>query len=550
MTLPAPARRTRLTAVLSGLLLLVVMWPAAAFGHASPIGSTPADGQVLTSPPDQMTVTFTEPVTLGGTGNAVLDATGEPSPATFSVSGRVLTIRPEQPLPRGSHVVTWRVVSADSHPVTGGFTFAVGEATPGAIGVPDSQAERELSVVRTTVDALRYAGVLGLAGLVVFSLFIVPSAVRRQPLVARRTRGATYGFAGLAVVSTLLLAPLTATWESGRTLASAWGVDAWRDGLTSAAGVAVLVVVLGAALAVAGRRRRPVVAAVGVALAVASLLPVGHTRSYGPASLVLAADLVHVSAAALWWGGLVGLAIVLAAGSALRVADRATAIARFSAVAGLVLVALAAAGIVLYWRIADSLPALWQTGYGRAVLVKALLLVPVVAVAAWNRFVLVRRLTGREAGAATALLRRTVTFELIVVAGVLVATGVLVGQTPPPRADTVVTGVPTVQRLELDLDDAHRVTVVVSPARRGTNAIQVSLTDREGAAVDVPDAPRLQLGLEEAGVGALNRTLTRTRAGHWQATADLPLAGAWRVSVAVRIDRFEEPVVSGEVQIP
>nr|WP_283251655.1 copper resistance protein CopC [Aeromicrobium duanguangcaii] len=526
------------------------MWPAAAFGHASPIGSTPADGQVLTTPPSQLTVTFTEPVTLGGTGNAVLDATGKPTEAEFSVSDRVLTIRPAQPLPRGTHVVTWRVVSADSHPVTGGFTFAVGQATPGAIGVPDSQAERELSVVRTTVEALRYAGVLGLAGIVVFFLFIAPTPVRRQPLVERRTRAATQVFAGLAAVSTLLLAPLTSSWESGRALASAWGPEAWRDGLTSSAGLAVLLVALGVALALVGRRRRPVIAAAGVALAVASLLPVGHTRSYGPSWLVLAADLVHVSAAAVWWGGLVGLAVVLAAGSALRVGDRVTTIARFSAVAGLVLVALVAAGIVLYWRVADSLPALWQTGYGRAVLVKALLLLPVVAVAAWNRFVLVRRLAGREAGDATTVLRRTVTFEVLVVVGVLMATGVLVGQTPPARADTIVTDVSTVQRLELDLDDSHRVTVVVTPARRGTNAIQVSLTDSDGAVVDVADAPRLQLALAEAEVGPLNRTLTKTRAGHWQTTADLPLAGAWRVSVAVRIDRYTEPVVSGEVEIP
>ncbi|SKB02997.1 copper resistance CopC family protein [Aeromicrobium choanae] len=549
MTHAPVARRARLAAVLSGLLLLLV-WPVAAFGHASPIGSNPADGQVLTQSPAELTVTFTEPVSLAGTGNAVLDAAGETEAAEFSVRDTVLRIRPAEPLADGTHVVTWRVVSADSHPVSGGFTFAIGAATPGAIGVPTTETERELVVARTVVEALRYAGALGVAGLVVFSLFIAPGAARRQPGVERRTRRTTAGLGALAVLAAVLLMPLTAVWESGGPLSSVMTAEAWRDGATSSAGLAALVLTAGVAAALLGRAREPVLAAVGAALVVASLLQVGHTRSYGPWWLVLTADLVHVSAGALWWGGLLGLGLVLAAGPALRVQDRAAAVARFSAAAGVTLVALAVAGVVLFWRIAGSFPALWETGYGRAVLVKVLLLVPVVAVAAWNRRVLVGRLSGREASSAAELLRRTVSFEAVVVAAVLVATGALVGQTPPARSDTIVQDVPTVQRLELDLGESHRVDVVVSPVRQGTNAIQVTLTDTAGDVVDLEETPRLQIALEEAEVGPINRPLVRTRAGHWEGTADLPLPGAWRLSVSARLTRFDEPVVSGEVEIP
>ncbi|MFH7324082.1 copper resistance protein CopC [Aeromicrobium sp. JJY06] len=549
MTFAPRARRARLAAVLSGLLLLLV-WPAAAFGHATPIGSNPADGQVLTSSPSELTVSFTEPVTLAGNGNAVLDATGEEEPAEFSVRDSVLTIRPEQPLPTGTHVVTWRVVSADSHPVTGGFTFAVGEATPGAIGVPDSEAQRELVVGRSVVEALRYAGVLGLAGLVAFSLFVVPSSVRRAQDVERRTRAATRRLAALAVIASVLLAPLTAVWESGEELSAVARLDAWRDGLTSSAGVAALLALLGVAAALRGRSREPVLAAVGVALMLSSLAPVGHTRSYGPWWLVVPADLLHVLAGAVWWGGLIGLAIVLASGSTLRVRERAATLSRFSAVAGVSVVGLVAAGIVLYWRVADSFSALWETGYGRSVMIKALLLVPVVAVAAWNRRFVVRRVSGRDAEAGARVLRRTVAFEAVVIAGVLLATGVLVGQTPPPRTDTVVRDVPTVQRAQLELEDSHRVEVVVSPTRRGVNAVQIELTDGAGRVVDLPDPPRLQISLEEGDVGPINRPLTRTGPGHWEGTADLPLPGAWRLLVAVRLTRFDEPVVSTEVLIP
>ncbi|MFO6453251.1 MULTISPECIES: copper resistance CopC/CopD family protein [unclassified Aeromicrobium] len=549
MTFAPRTRRARLAALLSGLLLLLA-WPTAAFGHATPIGSNPSDGQVLTSSPGELTVSFTEPVTLAGNGNAVLDATGEVEPAEFSVRDSVLTIRPDQPLPTGTHVVTWRVVSADSHPVTGGFTFAVGQETPGAIGVPDSEAQRELVVARTVVEALRYAGVLGLAGLVAFWLLVAPRPVRRHEAVERRTRGVARGLALLCVVGSILLIPLTAVWESGADLSSVVAWESWRDGSTSSAGTAALVATLGAVAALWGRTREPVLAAVGIALLIGSLAPVGHTRSYGPWWVVVPADLVHATAGAVWWGGLLGLAIVLAAGSTLRVQDRATTISRFSVLAGVAVVALAVAGAVLYWRVANSLPALWQTGYGRAVLVKTALLVPVVAVAVWNRRVLVRRVSGRDATGAERVLRRTVAFEAVTIAGVLIATGVLVGQTPPPRADTVLEDVPIVQRVELDLAETHRVELVVTPARRGVNAVQVTLTDAAGRVVDLAEPPRLQIALEEGDLGPINRPLTRTAEGHWEGTADLPLPGSWRFLVAARLTRFDEPVVSAEVEIP
>jgi len=535
--------------VLSGLLLALLGWGAPAFGHASAIGSTPADGQVLRTAPTELTVTFTEPVTVAGNGNAVLDADGRPQAATFTAAGNVLRIVPAAALPTGSHIVTWRVVSADSHPVTGGFTFAVGEATPGAVEVPTSQAQRELSVARSTVELVRYAGVLGLAGLLFLWIFVAPAAVRADLAVARRFRRSAVGLGIAGVLASLVLAPLLAVWESGGRLVEVAGASAWRDGLASSAGVAALAATVGVVLALLGHRRgSAVLVGGGIALLLVSLLPVGHTRSYGPAWLVLAADLVHVSAGALWWGGLLGLGVVLAAAS-VRVTDRAATVARFSSVAIVVLAALAVAGVVLFWRIAGTWPALWETGYGRAVLVKIALLLPVVAVAAWNRRVLVRRLRGREAQAAVTVLRRTVVAEALLVAGVLVATGVLVGQTPPARAD-VVREVPTVQRDRLELGSDARLDLTVTPVRRGLNSIQVLITDRDGTPVEVGQAPRLQVSSKDAGVGPMNRDLTAAGAGRWEARVDLPLPGTWQVAVAVRLDRFDEPVVITEVDVP
>lgn len=548
MTLARPLRRARLLAVLSGVLVLLA-WPTAAFGHATPIDSTPADGQVVTSSPTEMTVTFTEPVTLARGDNAVLDASGTAQPAGFTVQGSVLRISPETPLGDGTHVVTWRVVSADSHPVAGGFTFAVGEATPGAITVPVSRSQRELVVARAAAEALKYGGLLGFAGLLTFSRFLAPRAVRRHEQVRRRWHAGACAFAVSAVLGSLVLAPLTTAWEAGDSLSSVASPATWRAGLSSTAGVAAAMAALGIATAWAARARWPVLMGLGLALALVSTLPVGHTRSYGPWWLVLAADLLHVSAGAIWWGGLVGLAAVLATGS-VPVRDRAAAVTRFSTVAAAVLGALGAAGIVLFWRIGGSFEALWRTPYGWVMLVKVALVVPVVGVAAWNRRVLLRRVAGRDARAAVGLLRRTVGAEALLLSAVLVVTGALVGQTPPPRADRVVVGVPTVQRLDLTVGQQGRAEVMVLPARRGTNVITLMLVDARGRPIDLVAPPELRVSLARAGVGSTHRSLVRTGPGRWEATADMPVPGPWRVTVAVRLSRFDEPVVAGDVDIP
>jgi len=126
--------------VLSLVALLTWAGAAPASAHDQLLSSDPADGAVLDAPPAAVTLTFSAEIlpisptiiVRDAAGTAVVDA--EPS-----VAGAVVTQPLPPGLPSGAFSVTWRVVSADGHPIEGTFAFTVASSaspTPGVTAAP------------------------------------------------------------------------------------------------------------------------------------------------------------------------------------------------------------------------------------------------------------------------------------------------------------------------------------------------------------------------------------------------------------------------------
>jgi len=120
-------------------LIFAVCVVAAFSGLAEPAGahavlerSAPADGAVLGSSPGVVAMVFDEPVGISLGSVMVYDARGlrvdKGGPYHPSGNGKAASENVPPDLPAGGYVVTWRVVSADSHPVHGAFTFQIGAA--------------------------------------------------------------------------------------------------------------------------------------------------------------------------------------------------------------------------------------------------------------------------------------------------------------------------------------------------------------------------------------------------------------------------------------
>ena len=221
-----------------------------------------------------------------------------------------------------------------------------------------------------------------------------------------------------------------AMWSTLRRPSSAAGSGSALAAALAVTGVLVAVVAAARATGAGGTPRARRAALGGAVLAGASLLVTGHTRSAEPAWLVLTADAVHVAAGLTWVGGVLGLAVVLAGGSDASARQATATASRFSAAAGWTVLALAVTGTVLGWRLVGGLPALVSTGYGQLLLIKVAVVLGVVAVAAWNRFVHLPRLLARPDAAARAGLQSALQTEAALLLLVLVVTGVLTSLSP------------------------------------------------------------------------------------------------------------------------
>jgi copper transport protein len=372
--LSTTARRVTLVATLAVLFSLLFAFPAAA--HAELVNTTPANGDQLTRPPTQIQMTFTESVNLVDDGIRLVDHVGATVPTPEpTVDAQTVTWPMPAELPEGPYVVTWRVVSADGHPISGAFSFGVGTAAAAVPGsstgadTPDT-ASGTLATRPTApwpVVAIRMAGYVAFAlfvGVAAFVLLCAPdtSKDRRLQLLAR---GGLLGGAASAGAAILVEGPYIAGVSMTRvfdtrllqeTLATPFGsAMTWRLVLYGVLGVLVwrlprIVTGLASWLVPAA------VAAIAVTIAAA-----GHGAASG--LIGLGVDALHALTAGLWVGGLVALA-------ALGRSVEPRALQQFSTLATASVLILITTGTLNSLRHLTSVEELWQSRYGLTLMIK------------------------------------------------------------------------------------------------------------------------------------------------------------------------------------
>ncbi|WP_318216290.1 copper resistance CopC/CopD family protein [Streptomyces sp. SCL15-6] len=369
------------------LVLLVLGGAGPASAHAALRSTDPGDGTVLQRPPRAVTLIFTESVGLRDDSFRVLDPGGHRlhTEDAGHADGRSDTARVTLPgtLGEGTYTVAWRVVSADSHPVSGAFTFSVGKPSATTAAVAAGPTEDPLTAVLQRIA--RYLAYLAAALLVGTAAFV---ALCRPPDPAPLRRPLVAGWWTL-LAATVALLVLRAPYEAGTGPATALDASALGDTLTSRPGVLLLtrlalLVPTALFLARTSRRRErgPLTTAAGAALAVGLALTwaaAEHAVAGPQVPLAVTSSVLHLLAAAVWLGGLVALLTTL------RGSPDASTVARFSRVALACVTVLAITGVYQSWRGLGSWPALTGTTYGRLLLAKLAGVCVLLAVAAVSR---------------------------------------------------------------------------------------------------------------------------------------------------------------------
>lgn len=546
-----PSRRRAIGVVAAVVACLIVVLTSAgpAAAHTTLIATDPVDGAVLTEAPDHAALTFNEPVSLPQQGVRVFDARGKHLPSSASASDAVVTVDLPDRLSEGTYVVAWRVVSADGHPVAGSLTFSIGKPST-AVSSPAAPAaeSRSVTTALSAAEAVGYLGLLLAVGLGIFAVLVLPAA--SDAARARRwMRQLLTAAAATSTLAALLALPLTAINQQGLPLARLLSPTAWK-GIQGEAILSFAMMAIGLAAVVLAAVRRPAsgstraMLGVGVVLAAVSPAITGHSRGYGPQVLVFLVDVLHVLAGSVWFGGLLGLALTLAACSAR--ADASRTLSRFSTLAAGVLTVLVGTGVLLAWRIVGSWESLFHTRYGWLLLTKLGMVATAVTIAAWNRFVLMpraqRAVADPEHRSATVRLGRVVSAEAVVIVMTLVFTGFLVNQSPKVEAQEGPGRTTGVQHARLGED--VKVMAKLTPGRVGQNTLTVQLQDHDGKAWRPERPPVMSLDSDELDLGRISTVADAGTAATFRAHVVIPSPGSWRLHVSVRLDTFENPVAT------
>ncbi|PJN28903.1 hypothetical protein CG717_22845 [Streptomyces sp. CB02613] len=417
---PSPIRRPLAVAALLAALIslvfgLLLAGAGPASAHAALTGSDPSDGAVVDTAPEQVTLSFSEAIALGDDSIRVLDPSGkradtQAEPRDLSEGGTVrYGVSLHSGLPDGTYTVAWQAISADSHPISGAFTFSVGAPSETTVALPSQEAGG--GPVGVVYDIARYTAYGGFVLLVGGSAFVLvcwrggATALPMQRLVVRGWLALT----AATLVMLLLRNPYTGSGKFADAFDLA-GLQSVLDTKPGAALVSRLLLLGAAALFIAvlfgtyagredEREKKDLTfgLAVGggvVATGIAATWAMSEHASTGiQTSIAMPVDVLHLLAVAAWLGGLASLLVAL-----YRTPDiGSAAVRRFSAVAFGSVVVLAATGIYQSWRQVGSWSALTGTRYGQLLILKVALIAVLLAVAWFSR-----RWTGRLTDSAVA----------------------------------------------------------------------------------------------------------------------------------------------------
>lgn len=560
MTATVTRRLAALLVTLAALFGAGLALAGAASAHATVDSSSPADGTRLQQAPRTVTVTFDEGVTVGNVGYLrVTDQTGarvDTGRVTQPGDQATISVPLRSGLGDGTYTASFRVTSADSHPVAGTVRFVVGDGALVRGSVADSAGTGASGWLLDVVRWVSYAG-LALLGGAWLVLTVWPEG--RDDRRARRLIWSGWTALGLGALFELLLqGPYTAG-VGPQQLFDPTLVDNTLHtefGQLHSARL-LLLGILGLLFALSLRvDARPApwegiagLAVIGVA---ATFSAAGHAGTTEPTTVSIMIDMLHLLAMTAWLGALamlVGAVLPRREPVELRRVLPVVSTVSFASV-----VVLALTGSYNAWRGIGTVDAVFTTTYGLLVLGKVVLFVGLLAVAYVSRRVVRARYVRPRVAFAntdtdldvaepapgddephdteTERLRRGVLVEAVIALVVLGLTAVLVS-TPRGKEDLAAQYREPITA-STRLTEQQTVQVTADPGTHGDVNLTVDVSP--GTAPQSITATATQTDKE---IGPIPVRLTRAGDLTYDGAVSLPVAGPWRIALAVTFSEFD-----------
>ncbi|WP_433945239.1 copper resistance protein CopC [Paenibacillus sp. SN-8-1] len=527
------------------LCMLLLMCPGLASAHAYIVKSTPAANEALDKSPEEITIVYNEPIekvfhslTVTNTSGTRVDLDNshidEKNPAK-------LTAGLKKDLPDGIYTVSWRVVSADGHPITGVIPFIVGSGESAPASETAAEAKTLPDWDATLIRWLQYTGLSLYLGTLFFHLFLLPKAERRESYKLGRSQWILIISFVLTAVGVLLSLPLHARLDAGVPWSEAWGKNVLGETLRySSFGsiwwtqVLLLLILAGLTYALIpkwSQGEKPIFAgmAVGTILAMFGAKAfMGHAATAEIEGLAIGNDFVHLTAASLWLGSLLALAFLLPAYSRGK-ADPAErkqlywgTIQRFSLTGAVCVLLLLGSGLYGIKIFTPTLGSLFTSIYGQVLLGKIALFV-IMLVFALTGFLRGRR-QNRELGPAV-----WIEFSVGIVVLVLAA---ILSNLPTALSN------PGPAHLEDTTRSGYTVMIDISPNIMGKNEFKVSVKDPEGKPVTAIEQTSLKLTSREMAMGTLEINMPGNTSPVTKEDL-ITMAGRWEIKYHVLLKSLD-----------
>jgi copper transport protein len=386
-----------------GIAVLVLAISAqVAMAHAYLESSSPASGVREETAPPELTLRFDESLNRQLSTATLYDVQrNKRIAATLNISRSLeMVLLPASRLPRSSYRVEWHAVSgSDGHEAQGTFSFGVQAPAVGAATTTQNEPLDGLGWLRTLIRAAMYSALFVFSGALMLrtllgargrALWLLPSPVRtvlsdEQVTAVERSERQIAIDAG---VLALALAAASALIETQIAAGSLSGAAIHGFLLANTTGLARVALVGLLALALSGAVMAPEAGGIGGVLALGALALSGHAESASSPALAVAVDWVHLIAGAIWLGGIAMLALVWVrrlrqVDGDIRRAVMGHLLPRFGRVALAAFLVVALSGAVNAYIQVRHPSLLWDSSYGRVLLVKSGL-VGVVAILSYT----------------------------------------------------------------------------------------------------------------------------------------------------------------------
>ena len=519
-----------------------------AAAHAVLMKANPAADQQLDVAPRELELAFNENV--GPVFFKLLDRAGKEvgQPGEVRLDGNSLFLPLGETLGNGTYIVTYRVISADTHPVGGSFAFAIGEPVASGADAAASGGAASAWVLPTYLNrVVLYASVLLAAGSALLLLIMtwpasVEPGLRRQGRIAALVAILAYGVS-MAVGGADIVAGGPGALFSGA---------AWSAAMKSTLSLSAAIGIPGALLAAwAFSRRIEWALWTGFALLVASFLVTGHAATAVPVWLAATNVGLHLVGGAFWFAAfapLIATSKVSTGPEAGRVMDQFSSRAVW--LVGLVLLS----GLVISWIQVRSPANLPGTDYGQRLLVKLGLVAAILAIAFWNKSTLTPALRNAGDGAG-ARMARSIRIESVVMLLVVAAAASLTLPTPPralgEQAAMAAGGAMPAGAgfKETWTSGDYRVEVEVTPARTGENMVMLRFKDAAGAPVTMQRAS-LDMALPAAQVEGITKDGEAMPPDMYHfMISELIIPGDWQFMVSAFVSDFDKVNFEGTVPV-